>query len=141
MAKRQFTMRLQCRYQDPDNSIAELIVEVLTADGWQTLDLSVNSPGFQVFVYSVFACQHKYFHVNCAERGLMLTNSEGNLIIKTSRDWEIESLWIEFTGYLKSGSVIDEDIDYILERMKQCPVSKNLLEVNDSQAKVQLIPL
>ena len=141
MATRQFTMRLQCRYQDPDNSIADLAVDVLTADGWQTLALTVNSPGFLIFFYSLFACQHKYFHANCAERGLKLGSSEGNLNIKTSRDWDIESIRIEFTGYLKTGTAIDDDIDYIVERMKQCPVSKNLLEVDDSKATVRLIPL
>lgn len=136
MAQRKFSMRLQCRYQDPDNSIAQLTVEVLTGDGWQTLDLSITSPGFQIFVYSVFTCQHKYFHVNCAERGLMLEKSEGNLLLITDRDWNIERLRVEFIGFLKSGSANQDDIDYITARMKQCPVSRNLREIQDIRTSV-----
>ena len=136
MAQRKFTMRLQCRYQGPDNSIAQLAVEVLTADGWETLDLSVTSPGFQIFVYSVFTCQHKYFHVNCAERSLMLKKAEGSLLLTTDRDWNIQSVRIEFTGYLQSGSAAQHDIDYITDRMKQCPVSRNLRDVQDSRVTI-----
>ena len=129
MAKRKFTMQLHCSYEDPDNSVAQLSVEVLTQDGWQALDLSVASPGFQIFVYSVFICQHMYFRTNCAERRLMLEHSDGNLLLVTDKEWNIEELEIEFIGFLKSGTPSQRDIDYIVERMKQCPVSKNLRKI------------
>ena len=68
MAKNKFKMRLACAYKDPDNTVDTINAEVLTQDGWQSLDLSVASPGFQIFVYSVFACQHMFFRMKCAER-------------------------------------------------------------------------
>jgi len=132
MAKRKFTMRLLCTYKDPDNTIDNLNVEVLTQDGWQPLDLSVTSPGFQIFVYSVFTCQHMYFRVNCAERGLILEKSEGSIMLATDREWNITTLHVDFVGELKRGLVNQDDIDYIAERMQQCPVSKNTREIADS---------
>lgn len=132
MAKRKFTMRLVCTYKDPDNTIDNLNVEVLTQDGWQPLDLSVTSPGFQIFVYSVFTCQHMYFRVNCAERGLILEKSEGSIMLATDREWNITTLHVDFVGELKRGLVNQDDIDYIAERMQQCPVSKNTREIADS---------
>ena len=132
MAKRKFTMRLLCTYKDPDNTIDNLNVDVLTQDGWKPLDLSVTSPGFQIFVYSVFTCQHMYFRVNCAERGLILEKSEGSIMLATDREWNITTLHVDFVGELKRGLVNQDDIDYIAERMQQCPVSKNTREIADS---------
>lgn len=132
MAQRKFTMRLVCTYKDPDNTIDTLSVDVLTQNGWQPLDLSVTSPGFQVFVYSVFTCQHMYFRANCAERGLMLEKSEGSIMLATDREWNIKTLHVDFVGELKRGLVNEDDIDYITERMQQCPVSKNTGEIADS---------
>ena len=78
MSQHKFHLRLSCRYRDPDNTIETLDVEVLTGDGWQPLDLNPLSPGFLLFVYTVFHCQHTYMRVNCAERRLMLESAAGN---------------------------------------------------------------
>ena len=75
MSDRSFRMRLACRYQDPDNTVSELTVENFEEGEWRDLGLNASSPGFLVFVYAVFTCQHLYFRSNCAERGLMLASS------------------------------------------------------------------
>lgn len=136
MTQRKFTMRLACDYKDPDNMIDNLNIEVHTQDGWQPLGLSETSPGFQIFVYSVFTCQHMFFRTNCAERGLMLEKSEGSIMLATDSDWNIENLHIEFAGELKRGLVNQDDIDYIVGRMEQCPVSKNTREIADNVTRI-----
>ena len=50
--------------------VADLDVEHMAGGQWEAFDLGVTSPGFEIFVYAVFACQHMYMRVNCAERGL-----------------------------------------------------------------------
>ena len=79
MSQHDFHLRLSCHYKDPDNTIDVLDVEVLTGDGWQALDLNPLSPGFLLFVYTMFHCQHTYMRLNCAERNLMI-NSSGRSI-------------------------------------------------------------
>lgn len=138
MSNHRFQLRLSCQYQDPDNSIAGLEVEVLTADGWQVLDLNTGSPGFLLFVYTVFHCQHTYMRVNCAERGLSLASASGTIEVVASAEWVVQTLHIDFSGHLKSGEPSATDIDDIVDRMRHCPVSMNLKPVADSRTSLTL---
>ncbi len=123
MSDRSFQMRLGCRYEDPDNTVGDLRVENLEEGEWRDLDMNTRSPGFLVFVYAVFTCQHLYFRANCAERGLMLESAEGAIDVATTEDWALTRLRVHFNGRLKSGTPSSDDIDYIVGLMKQCPVS------------------
>ena len=128
-----FKMRLNCAYVDPDNSIDQLEVETLIDDEWQRLDLNTRAPGFQLFIYALFSCQHLYFRLNAAEHGLMLTSSEGSITVTADANWHIKLLHVEFNGWLKNGTPTQRDIDYIIERMGQCPVSCNIKNIPDSK--------
>ncbi len=136
MSDRSFQMRLGCRYEDPDNTVGALRVENLEEGEWRNLDMNTRSPGFLIFVYAVFTCQHLYFRTNCAERELMLDSAEGAIDVATSEDWALTRLHVHFVGKLKSGTPSSGDIDYIVGRMKQCPVSRNTREPPDSQTSV-----
>ena len=138
MSQHKFHLRLSCRYKDPDNTIDTLAVEVLTGDGWQPLDLNPQSPGFLLFVYTLFHCQHTFMRVNCAERRLMLESAEGGIDVVASEEWVLEQLHIDFSGKLKSGSPTGGDIDYITDRMRHCPVSMNIKTVADSRTVLRL---
>jgi hypothetical protein len=138
MSQHKFHLRLSCRYKDPDNTIDTLDVDVLTGDGWQPLDLNPQSPGFLLFVYTMFHCQHTYMRVNCAERKLMLESAQGAIDVTASNDGVLEQLHIDFAGRLKSGSPAAGDIDSIVERMRHCPVSMNLNTVADSRTVLRL---
>ena len=138
MSQHKFHLRLSCRYKDPDNTIDTLAVEVLTGDGWQPLDLNPQSPGFLLFVYTLFHCQHTYMRVNCAERRLMLESAKGSIDVVASEEWVLEQLHIDFSGKLKSGSPEPGDIDHIIDRMRHCPVSMNLRTVADSYTGLRL---
>ena len=138
MSERTFNMRLKSTYEGTTNTIASLAVEHRVKEEWQPLDLGITSPGFDIFVYALFACQHLYFRTNCAERKLVLDSAEGNIIIGVSRDWNMETLQVHFSGQLGSGQASPDDIDYIIERMQQCPVSRNIREVPDTESTVIL---
>ncbi len=138
MADRSFQMQLRCRYEDPDNSVTSLCVRSLDDGAWQDFELTTRSPGFLVFVYAVFSCQHLYFRANCAERGLMLESADGLIDAVTTEEWSLKILHVHFDGKLKGGTPTQGDVDYIVGRMKQCPVSKNTIEPADSSTTVKL---
>ena len=138
MSERNFNMRLKSTYEGNNNVIASLEVEHRVKGQWQPLDLGIASPGFDIFVYAVFACQHRFFRVNCAERKLVLNSAEGNIVIGADKDWNMETLQVHFSGQLGSGQASQDDIDYIVARMQQCPVSRNIREVPDTESTVIL---
>ena len=126
MTKHIFNLRLSATYEASDNKVATLEVQALTDDGWAPLDLDTMTPGFLVYVYSIFTCQHLFLRTNCAERGLVLASSTGEILVEASEDWYLAKIDIVFHVDLVSGDAIQDDIDYIVSRMQQCPVSKNL---------------
>jgi hypothetical protein len=128
MHKRHFHLRMNCTYQTDKNEIDQLLVEVLKDDAWEALELNIRSPGFLLFISGLFTCQHLYMRTNCAERGLILRSGKGELQIDTNGVWEITRADANFDVVLKSGTPGGEDTAYILERMKHCPVSSNILE-------------
>lgn len=138
MSERNFSMRLKSTYEGDTNTVASLAVEHKVDGEWQPLDLGLASPGFDIFVYAVFNCQHMYFRVNCAERDLVLKGAEGSITIGADQDWSMENLQVRFTGRLASGQASPDDIDYIVSRMKQCPVSKNIREIPAAKSTVTL---
>jgi hypothetical protein len=138
VSTRNFQMRLSCKYSGDNNDIAGLDVEHLVDGQWEKFDLSVNSPGFEIFVFAIFTCQHMYMRVNCAERGLLLASSEGSITAGAGADWKLETLRVAFSGKLAGGSADREHIDYIVSRMKQCPVSGNIREIPDAETTLTL---
>ena len=139
MSERVFQMRLDCRYQTSDNKVADLRVEHLEEGEWKPFDLHLDSPGFQVFVYAAFTCQHLYFRANCAERGLVLESATGSILVATDENWGMIRLHVDFEGRLRSGTPAQDDLDYLVERMGQCPVSTNVKRVADSKTVVRFV--
>ena len=52
--------------------------------------------------------------------------SQGEIRVEASEDWLLEKVDVRFNVNLASGDPSDDKLDYIVSRMKQCPVSKNL---------------
>jgi hypothetical protein len=138
MNERSFRLRLACRYEEPDNSIVDLAVEVLADGEWETLNLDMYTPGFLLFVYTILTCQHRYLRTNCAERGFRMESAHGSIDLLAGEDWFVRNLHIRFDVRLKTGAPTREDVDYIVASMEQCPVSKNLREVPDSRTEIFL---
>lgn len=138
MSERNFNMRMRTTYEGTSNAIEKIEVDHMVDNEWRPLDLGLTSPGFDIFVYAVFTCQHMYFRVNCAERSLELESSEGSIVIGADHDWNMDTLQVDFSAKLRSGQASTDDIDYIVSRMQQCPVSTNLREVSNTRAAVTL---
>lgn len=136
MDSREFQIRLSCSYTDPDNTINDLTVETLLENVWQPLLIDLYAPGFQIFIYGLMSCQHRYFRVNAAERGLSLASSKAHMTIRTDMDWNINSLHVDFYGLLNKGAASQADIDYINGRMSYCPVSSNMKALTDCSRTV-----
>lgn len=126
MSNRSFHLRLKSTYKTPDNSVAELTVEVEKDQQWEALDLSIRSAGFLLFINGLFSCQHLYMRTNSAERNLLLDSATGDMQLTTNENWQIQAASIAFVAKLQSGSPSADDIHYITERMTHCPVSSNL---------------
>ncbi|MGD2083291.1 MAG: hypothetical protein PVF91_10005 [Chromatiales bacterium] len=138
MTERHFRMRLSCRYEEPKNAVTDLRVEHLEKDEWKPLDLGLGSPGFQVFVYAIFTCQHLYMRTNCAERGIALDSAQGHIHVTAGDDWTMSRLHLGFDARVRSGEPSDADVDYVVGRMRQCPASINLREVADAETVLRL---
>jgi hypothetical protein len=140
MSERHFQMRLQGNYQEPENSVASLRVEIFAGEEWQVFDLNSGSAGFLIFVYAVLNCQHTHLRLNCAERGMLLDTAEGYIHMTTTEEWTLSDLRVEFTGKLRSGMPTQDDIDYIIDRMENCPVSRNLKYQASGHTRLVLVP-
>ena len=107
-------------------------------DEWVPLVLGPGTPGFDLFVYAIFTCQHRFFRVVCAERKLVLKSADGHIKVGAREDWHIETLQVHFSGQLDNGQSSADDIEAIVSRMKQCPVSKNLAAIPCVETTVSL---
>lgn len=114
-------------------------VEHCLNNEWLALDLNIKNPGFDIFTYALFTCQHMYFRLNAAERNLTLASSKGFITIGTDSHRVIQSLNVEFTGTLKSGTATDDTVDYIKDRMQLYPVSINLKNIADNNTSVSFV--
>jgi hypothetical protein len=141
MTQHAFQMRLECRYQRPDNSVAQLRVQNFEKGAWTEFELGFAQPGFLIFVYAILNCQHLYMRSNAAERGLLLDAARGSIEVVANRDWVVQRLQVRFEGQLQSGTPAPGDVDHIIDRMQHCPVSINLKEVADSRTLVEFSPV
>jgi len=51
----------------------------------------------------------------------------------------VQKLHVHFQGQVQSGAPAAGDVDYIVDRMRHCPVSINLREVADSRTAVDFV--
>ena len=87
MNKHIFNLRMAADYGSTENDITSLEVQVLDDNEWEILDLNTTTPGFLIYVYSIFTCQHMFLRTNATERELTFTSSRGELLVEASEDW------------------------------------------------------
>ena len=137
MSKHIFKLRMKSTYTSSENDVDSLDVEMLEENEWKTLDLDTRTPGFLVYVYSIFTCQHMFLRTNGTERNLVYASSHGNILVEAGEEWFLEKIDISFNVKLTSGKPDDEDVSYIISRMQQCPVSKNLPQNLETHTRVE----
>lgn len=136
MNQRSFQFRLTSNHPAPDRATTDLVVEFLTDAGtWEPQQLNLTMPGFRIYLISLLLCQHVYLVANAREKHIPLEAVEADFAVRTSSDWIIDSVEGDFRLRIDAAASGQErgmaDADtmaYIQERMKLCPVSRNLSE-------------
>lgn len=139
MNMKTFELRLQSLYQGPENGIRRMAVQLRRGVSWDPFEINNLSPGFEIYCYAMLTCQHTFFRLNCAERGLLLSRTDGEVTLVTDEDWHLQSVAARMQASLQSGQPNDDDVAYIQSRMLACPVSKNLPEGVDAKAEVLFV--
>ena len=125
-ASHSFQFRLHCEYESAKNDVASLVFEHHVKGEWKVYDPRDYTAGFLVLLYAIFNCQHLYFRINAAERGIQLASADGLLTAVTDDQWRLQKLQIHFDAKPDSGSPAEGDEAYIIDRMEHCPVSVNI---------------
>ena len=128
MSERTFRFRLRSSHRPPERSTTDLVVEFLSDSGlWEPQQLSLSMPGFRIYLISLLLCQHFYLVANAREKGIALQQVQADFKVTTSTDWIIDHVDGDFRIRLDhDASANEEAIAYMQERMKLCPISKNL---------------
>ncbi|QCH13564.1 hypothetical protein CB0101_00230 [Synechococcus sp. CB0101] len=130
MSERTFRFRLRSSHRPPERNTTDLVVEFLSDSGlWEPQQLSLTMPGFRIYLISLLLCQHFYLVANAREKAIPLQEVQADFNVTTSSDWIIASVEGNFGIRLDPGAAPSEDaIAYMQERMKLCPISRNLPE-------------
>ena len=106
------------------------MVEFLSDSGlWEPQQLSFTLPGFRIDLISLLLCQHVYLVANAHEKGIALQEVQADFNVTTSSEWIIEHVQGDFRIRIeRNTNASNEVMAYMQERMKLCPISKNLPE-------------
>ncbi|RMG38154.1 MAG: hypothetical protein D6720_01810 [Gammaproteobacteria bacterium] len=139
MAGKEFLFSMQCRYQGDENAVRSLRVYREQEGTRIPFELDLITPGFEIFCYAIFTCQHTYLRLNCAERGLLLDCVQGEMHLSTDENWLLQRQFLSFSMRLRSGDPSADTVDYLVERMQRCPVSSNLKPIGDNQIMLAFV--
>jgi hypothetical protein len=136
MSERSFQFRLRSSHTAPDRATGDLVVEFLTDSGtWEPQQLSLTMPGFRLYLISLLLCQHFYLVANAREMAIPLQQVEADFLVTTSSDWIVASVEGDLPIRLDAAASEQERgladanaIATMQERMKLCPISRNLPE-------------
>ena len=134
MRSRTFRFRLRSSHPAPERSSTNLVVEFLNDSGlWDPQQLNITMPGFRLYLISLLLCQHFYLVANAREKQIPLHQVEADVVVTTSSDWIVAAVEGEFQIQLDAAASLQEQqladaeaMAFIQERMKLCPVSRNL---------------
>ena len=148
MNNRTFRFRLRSSHRPPERATTDLVVEFLSDSGlWEPQQLSFSTPGFRLYLISLLLCQHHYLVANAREREIPLQQVEADVVVTTSSDWIVAAVEGDFRVQLDTHSRPEERqradanaIAYLQERMKLCPISRNLPETVQKQVRLQVGP-
>ena len=89
-------------------------------------------PGFRLYLISLLLCQHFYLVANANERQIPLQQVDADFEVTTSSDWIVSSVVGDFRIRIEqlapgeSAQPSTDSIAFLEERMKLCPISRNL---------------
>ena len=130
MSQRTFRFKLRSSHCPLERGTRDLVVEFLSDSGlWEPQQLSFTMPGFRIYLISLLLCQHVYLVANAHEKGIALQEVQADFNVTTSSEWIIEHVQGDFRIRIeRNTNASNEVMAYMQERMKLCPISKNLPE-------------
>jgi uncharacterized OsmC-like protein len=123
--ERIFHLKSHAVHEGETNDQLSLALEMETENGWEPVAVGVEMPPYRAFLCAALMCQQAYLRMNATERGLGLREAHGELRVVTE-DWFVRELSAHFRVTIRSGTPTSEDLAFISERMRDCPVSRNL---------------
>jgi hypothetical protein len=127
MDQRLFHLRSYSAHETDSNELASLDLELDVEGSWQPIEFSTMMPPFRAFACTALMCQHAYLRMNATERNLVLNEAWGEFWMTTD-DWAVRDVTAYFKLTLRSGAASAEDLAFVAQRLKDCPISRNLLE-------------
>lgn len=152
MSARTFLFRLRSSHHTagpgPEAASDTLSVDVQNAEGqWEPQHPDLTTPGFRLYLLSLLLCQHFYLVANAREMGVPLEEVTGTFRVTTSEDWILQEVRGEFMLRLQDGDEAHQQsatdpstLATIQQRMKLCPVSRNLPEGVRKDTVLRLSP-
>ena len=141
---RTFHFRITSKHDQEDTKTKDLTIDALIDGEWERQVPSFTLPGFRQYLISLVYCQQFYLIANAKERNIPLKLVQGEVTISTGQDWIMKqfqgSFNIELYGSKDTWTKLakEEDLDYCKQRMKLCPVSKNLPKHTEKIITVEL---
>lgn len=122
---RQFHIKTWYHTEEDHDSIKAVIER---GDGWEDLNLSVDSPGFIIFAFAILKCELFNFYRNLNNEKIPYHDVRAEMTLNTTDDWHIEKSVIECIVYVESEDHLTDEMRHnLFERVKGCPVNRNLI--------------
>lgn len=126
MANPRFQIWLEARYKGESNGVTRLALFQNREGGWQPFSLNESSPGFTLMCYSILAGQHECLRAAAADHGLVMSSASGEIVVRAGLDWRLRATRIVFDVELAAGNPDPGVVADISNRLKRCPVARNL---------------
>lgn len=126
MVTRRIQLWVEARYKGEDNAISQLALFQKKEGGWHPFSVIETTPPFTMFVYSILACQHRQLASNAAGLRLVMSSASGGIVLRAGMDWDIRTIEVEFDVELAAVEAGKDTASRIAEKMKRCPLSRNL---------------
>jgi len=125
MEERFFHLRSRAVHHEESNDLVQLDLEFEIDGEWQAVALAAEMPPFRAFVCAALMCQHAYLRMNASELDLALREARGEFWMKTA-DWFVTEVTARFELFIEGEYPSTDDLAFISERMRDCPISRNL---------------
>lgn len=136
MGERNIRFRLGSSHPAPDRPTHDPVADFPDdSRGWQPQQPCLSMPGFRLFPLLLLLCPHVHPVARAREKALSPHRVEADFIVTTGSDWIVASVEGDFrirqdaAAAGQERALADDDvIAHRQERIRLCPVSRNLPE-------------
>lgn len=135
-----YLMTVKSEHQGADNEMTRVACELDRGkgEGFQPFVLDERGSPFLNFLHSILLCQLAYLRMNVSEVGHELETVRGRMRA-TAQGFVLRELDAEFEMTMRRGLPSVEEVRFIEERCRDCPVSRNLVHVKRKDTRVRVV--